>query len=237
MITDVVFDLDDTLCEFSAARRRGVARACAFLPEERRAPAVDAWLRREPALYAEFAAGRISRETYRWLRFHEALLETGQVPSDHAAERQLVAAMNDAFMQEINDGVTVTPGAQACLDQLVRHQLHCHLLTNGPADSQRRRLSHLGLDRYLTHVFIAEEIGHFKPDPAAFSHALGRIGRPAGCVVMVGDDLAADIAPALRAGMHAIHYAPLGSGHRSAVSRFADLALAIERLHPFGQGG
>lgn len=230
MITDMIFDLDDTLCDFSAARQRGVVRACDALPQEWRAAAVEVWLSTEPGLYAAFAAGQIPRETYRWLRFHKTLQALGQVPADPAAELRLVAAMNDAFMQEINGGVTLAPGAHACLIALADRGLNCHVLTNGPADSQRRRLARLGLMPHLTQVFIAEEIGHFKPDPAAFAYVLERLGRPANAVVMIGDDVGADVTPAVRLGLHAIHYAPRGSDVLPNVGRLTDVPEAIDRL-------
>ncbi len=230
MITDAIFDLDDTLCDFRVARERGVAEALAMLPGECRRTAAEIWRREEPGLFAAFAAGRISRQQYRWQRFHLVLAELGLGSGAAREEHELVTAMNRAFMREINDGVAAVDGAHACLAALGERGLRCHLLTNGPSDSQRRRLRRLGLDAFLERVFVAEEIGAFKPDPAAFRIAVEGIGQPSSRIVMIGDDLEADILPALGAGLHAIHFAPAGSGFRPNVRHLRELAPAIASL-------
>lgn len=230
VITDVIFDLDDTLCDFRGARERGIAGALALLPAEIRPRAADLWRRTEPQFFAAFAAGVISRDTYRWLRFHTVLAELGFDPADEGAKRRLIAAMNFSFMAEINERIVPTDGAEACLHALIDSGVRCHILTNGPSDSQRRRLGRLGFDALLAHVLIGEELGSFKPDPAAFHAARDLIGRPASQIVMIGDDLQSDILPARAAGLHAVHYAPAGSSFRPSIRRLREVADVISGL-------
>ncbi len=230
VITDAIFDLDDTLCDFRMARERGIAEALALLPGECRRTAAEIWRRQEPQLFAAFAAKRISRREYRWQRFHLVLAELALGPGAAHEERELITAMNRAFMREINVGVTATDGAHACLAALGGQGVRCHLLTNGPSDSQRLRLKRLGLDAFLERVFVAEEIGTFKPDPAAFRIAVESIGQPPGRIVMIGDDLEADILPALGAGLRAIHFAPAGSGFRPNVRHLREILPEIASL-------
>jgi len=81
------------------------------------------------------------------------------------------------------------------------------VLTNGRADIQRRKVAALGLIDFVDAVIFAAECGdgHGKPDRAPFEATLKALDVPADRAVFVGDDLAADIVGARRAGMRAIH--------------------------------
>ncbi len=230
MITDAIFDLDDTLCDFSTARERGVAHAFETLPVEYRSAAYDLWNKIEPTLFEVFATREISRDDYRWLRFHLVLSEMGLVPGEASEERWLVASMNDSFMSEINDAIEPMAGASECLTALVDRGIKCHVLTNGPSDSQRRRLSRLGFVPFLDNVFVSEELGAFKPDPAVFAATVDRIGRPPNQILVVGDDLNRDILPARKAGLHAVHFAPAGSSYRPSIRRLSEVEDEIASL-------
>ncbi len=230
MVKDVLFDLDDTLCDFKGARRRGSDLAFAALPEPCRSEAAQLWRRIEPDLFRSFAAGEITREEYRWLRFYMILAQLGQTAPSLIETQGLVRRMNDAFMREVNDHAQPTAGAAECLATLRDRGLRCHVLTNGPADSQRRRIRMLGFGTFFAHVFVGEEIGAFKPDLLAFTTAVRRIGRAPDQVVMIGDDLAGDVLPAREAGLHAVHYSPAGSGYTPLITHLDQLWDVVAQL-------
>ena len=72
---------------------------------------------------------------------------------------------------------------------------HLLIISNGSSSMQRRKLQRAGLSDFFEHVGISGEVGHAKPDPALFSHALQFCDHPA--VVMIGDDYINDIEPAV----------------------------------------
>lgn len=80
------------------------------------------------------------------------------------------------------------------------------VVTNGDVDIQRRKVDALGLARYVDAVVYAQDVGQRtgKPDPEAFDEAVRQLSVPAGAVVVVGDDEAADIGGARAAGLLAI---------------------------------
>ena len=222
-ITDVFFDLDDTLCDFSGARDRGLAAAFAMLPVADRPDALGIWNEREPGLFRSFAAKRLDREQYRFARFEMTL------PPELTEDRQAtVASMNQLFMTEVNDRVALMPGALECLAEVRSRSIGCHLLTNGPTDGQRRKIARLGLEQLLDYVQIGEEVGVFKPDPRAYELALGRIDQSASSVVMVGDSLIDDVIAAKAVGLRAIHLSP--SGAPGSISALADVPTALDAL-------
>ena len=222
-ITDVFFDLDDTLCDFSGARDRGLAAAFAMLPVADRPDALGIWNEREPGLFRSFAAKRLDREQYRFARFDMV------IPDDLATDRQALGArMNTLFMAEVNDRVALMPGALECLAEVRSRSIGCHLLTNGPTDGQRRKIARLGLEQLLDYIQIGEEVGVFKPDPRAFERALDRIQRSASSVVMVGDSLTDDVIAAKAVGLRAIHVSR--NGAPGSISALAELPNALDAL-------
>ncbi|MFC7485000.1 HAD family hydrolase [Luedemannella flava] len=158
----------------------------------------------EPLLFQHFNDRLLSREGYRRLRFLIPLSLTHGGGDDEA----LAARMNERFMAEVNDRITATLHAVDCLTTLARSGIGRHILTNGPADGQRRKLAVAGLDTLVDELFVSEELGFAKPDPAAFQAVLGRLGAQPGEVLVVGDSMSADVAPARALGMPALWYAP-----------------------------
>jgi putative hydrolase of the HAD superfamily len=78
------------------------------------------------------------------------------------------------------------------------------VLTNGPPDIQRLKLSQTGLEFAADAVVISAEVGFGKPEPAAFSLALDRLGSRASGTIMVGDSWERDIVGAVNTGMGAV---------------------------------
>lgn len=96
------------------------------------------------------------------------------------------------------------PGALELLADLRARGMPMALITNGAAISQRRSVERFGLARHFDCVIIEGEFGVGKPDERVFRHAMASCGVDAAGTWMVGDSLEADIAPAVRLGMHAV---------------------------------
>jgi putative hydrolase of the HAD superfamily len=120
------------------------------------------------------------------------------------------AGIKDAMLAEALAAALATRFAQAhvlfddvipALDALASRQLA--VVTNGPADLQRRKLAVAGLEARLPSVFISGEVGYGKPDPRIFEHALAKLGIEPHEALMVGDRVNLDVAGALAAGVHA----------------------------------
>jgi putative hydrolase of the HAD superfamily len=62
------------------------------------------------------------------------------------------------------------------------------------------------LEPYIDPLVVSGDIGHQKPDPRIFQHALGLVGVAPHEAVFVGDRLDVDVAGAKAAGMRAIWF-------------------------------
>ncbi|HEY6507483.1 MAG TPA: HAD family hydrolase, partial [Vicinamibacterales bacterium] len=102
--------------------------------------------------------------------------------------------------------VTLAPGAARALQTMRGAGWGLAVLTNGHVAVQRRKVLALGVEALVDCVLYAEEhAAGGKPAPAAFEAAVLRLGVAPARVVMVGNDLDADVRGAERAGLRAIH--------------------------------
>lgn len=212
----VIFDLDDTLIDFASTRRVAHGLLAEVLADE--GIAAEPFLRAcgevDRPLFLQFEQGRITRQEYRMRRFADPFDRLGLVPREG-----LVAQLNRVFMDCVNDSPRLYDDARPTLERLRRDGLRLAILTNGPADGQRRKLAATGLGDAVDHVAIGEEAGVSKPHPQAYLRVCAQLGiAPAECL-MVGDSLALDYEGALAAGLQALllDRAGLhaGGGHRS----------------------
>jgi len=100
------------------------------------------------------------------------------------------------------------PGAVDMLDALHEDWILA-LATNAAASDEadiRAALRRVDLERRLDKVYCFKTIGHRKPSPEFFDFILKDLGLPAERVIMVGDDLEADVLGARRAGLRAVWF-------------------------------
>ena len=92
------------------------------------------------------------------------------------------------------------PGAAEMIGRVARDGYRLGLIANQGREA-RERLDSLGVLDVFEVVALSEELGHYKPDPALFLHALRSAGAAPGDCLMVGDRLDNDVAPAAALGM------------------------------------
>ena len=137
----------------------------------------------------------------------------------HLAFRKLGLA-DDKLAEEIADMYTAEkelarapiPGAVETLRSFKDIGLRLALVTNGSADTQRRKISRFSLDSMFDFVLIEGEFGMGKPHASVFAAAMGKLDVEASETWMVGDDLERDIAGAQRLGIYSIWVDWRGSG-------------------------
>lgn len=104
------------------------------------------------------------------------------------------------------------PEAIATLDAIRARNIPMALITNGEARNQRRSIEAHALAEYFQCIVIEGEFGCGKPDERVFRHAFEQVACDPARTWMVGDNLDADIAPAVALGMHAVWIDESGSG-------------------------
>lgn len=195
----ILFDLDDTLCDYSAARwsrlRFAFSLGADGQPIER--PGVD---------LEQMIADSIAMHPHGVDHFEALYAEYGIANRDEA----LAAA--DWYRTNRFHDLALFPEAVAVLQAVRRVSLPgtsgservIGIITNGPADVQRAKIDRLGIRELVDFVIISGEFGAAKPDPAVFHEALRLSGVSADEAVYVGDAPEFDIAGAAAAGIRSV---------------------------------
>ena len=197
----VIFDLDDTLINFAATRQVAYGELAKLLDREGvdSAAFVRACAEVDRPLFALFEQGALTRQEYRLRRFADPFGLIGVAPT-----ADLVARLNTLFMDCVNDCPLLYGDVWPVLAGLRERGVRTAILTNGPADGQRRKLKATGLDQSVDHVAIGEEIGFSKPSARAFHSVVERFSFDCAEALMVGDSPELDYDAALNAGLDAL---------------------------------
>jgi putative hydrolase of the HAD superfamily len=200
----MLFDLDDTLLDYSSAVEHCWADACRTVggPED---IALDALVVAVEAKRRWFWSDpdRHMRERVRmldaWTKIAAAALESIRRPSPEIAR-----AIAEDFAARRRAAMSLFPDALPCLASLRASGMRLALLTNGDPIMQQEKIARFALGGLFDAILIEGEFGKGKPDPAVYHHVLGRLDVAASDATMVGDNLEWDVAGAQRVGMRGV---------------------------------
>lgn len=198
-IRAVVWDVDDTLFDYTTADRTGMREHLAAegllagyaSPEE----AVVRWREITERQWARFSAGELSFEAQRQERVRVFL---GQELTDAEADawfRRYVAHYEAAW--------ALFPDVLPVLDALAASHRHA-VLSNSSIHVQERKLRTLGVRDRFEAVLCAAELGVSKPEARAFLAACEALGLPPHEVAYVGDHPEIDGRGAAEAGLRSV---------------------------------
>ena len=86
------------------------------------------------------------------------------------------------------------------LAELVERGFELGVVSNGCGNVENL-CADFGYAPFLSVIVDSRRVGLFKPDPAIFVHAVEKLGRDPGQVLMVGDSFERDVRPAKQIGM------------------------------------
>lgn len=181
----ILFDADNTLLDFT--RSEGEALQQAFTQAGRPFDESHRALYHQinKSCWEAFEQGALPKAQLRTRRFELFFKAIGwREDEEHFAA---------SYLAHLGQTGHLVEGAQALLQALKgRYQLA--LVTNGLKEVQRPRLSRAGIDSFFQAIVVSDEIGYSKPDAAFFEFTFRQIGHPPKeAVLMVGDNLNADI--------------------------------------------
>lgn len=198
----LLFDADNTLFDFDQAERNAHLLLCrahglAFSEE-----GYQLYHKCNADLWRDFDRGLCTKEYLLVERFRRYLAITG--------ERADPEALNRDHLRALGEGAMLLPGAEELCRVLSRdHRLY--LLTNAVASVQKTRFANSAIAPYFQGVFISEEVGVGKPDPAYFEYVFRAVpGLTRDNALVIGDSLTSDIQGANNAGLPCCWFNPKG---------------------------
>lgn len=204
-IEALLLDLDDTILDNAAGLEvawSAVARAVASEVRDVSDADVLAQLRTSSEWFWA------DDERHRWGRLDMPGSRRAVIDHVFAAfgspKSQAAAELTALYSQLRDAALAPFPGALEALGRLRTRAPALGLVTNGAAAPQRAKIDRFDLARFFDVIVVEGEVGHGKPDPRNFHHALDVIGAPPEHALMAGDNFECDVLGALGAGLHAV---------------------------------
>ncbi|WP_405712691.1 HAD family hydrolase [Streptomyces xanthophaeus] len=199
-IRAVLWDIDDTLFDYTGADAAGLARQldAERLGERYGTPeqALAVWREITDRHWERFAAGEVTFQGQRLDRVRDFL----EAPGMTDAESLL---WFDRYVEHYQAAWALFPDVVPVLDALAATHRH-GVLSNSSLANQDPKLRRLGLRERFEVLVCAAELGVSKPDAAAFLAACEALGLPPGDVAYVGDQPEIDARGARDAGLVAV---------------------------------
>lgn len=210
--TCVLLDIDNTLLDFDAAERQALTDMLAEyeLPHDENACAVYHKVNRE--LWDSLAKGQLNKQKLFRIRFGR-FMQAMQLPDNGKSK-----AMNDRYEELLATHADLLPGALTALEEL-GEVATLAIVSNGALAVQESRIAASGIGRYMDGIYISEKVGAAKPSAKLFEHAFRDLGiTNKSRVLMVGDDLLADIKGGQNAGVDTCWFNPKNEENKSGIT-------------------
>ena len=224
MIQTVLWDVDGTLLDFSAAEKAAIrAMFAAFGLGE----CTDAMLAR----YSEINAGfwqRLERNELPKERILTGRFE--QFFGEYGIRSDIVPEFNAKYQLALGDTIVYRDDSPQILKAL-KGRVRQYAVSNGTVAAQTKKLEKSGLGELMDGVFLSERLGVEKPNAGFFEKVFSEI-RPGSLstVMIVGDSLTSDIRGGMNAGIKTCWYNP---GRKQLPDQYrADYVIADLRELP-----
>ena len=223
----VLFDLDDTLIDYSGNGEACWDAACARVASAGVDPAavvraihtVREWFWSDPVRHRRERVDMLGA----WTKIAAQALERVGHPSE-----LLARAIATDFAARRMETTVLFDDALPCLRALAARGIPIGLVTNGDAAMQREKLARFDLTSHFAVVVIEGEFGAGKPDAAVYRHALAVLGTRAEATWMVGDNYGWDVAGASEAGLIGVFLDRRGCGLPAGVTSGLTITSLLE---------
>jgi putative hydrolase of the HAD superfamily len=199
----IFFDLDKTIWDFDANSTETLRELYSeYELTKKGCPSYEAFHDRynihNTALWDAYRESMVTKEELSLQRFLLPLAEFG------INDEKLAASISDAYVDRLPLKTKLFPGVFELLDYAFS-KYKLHIITNGFAEIQYRKLALSGLNRYFDQVITSEESGYKKPDERIFLHALNCAQALPEESMMIGDDIEVDLLPAKALGLGQVY--------------------------------
>lgn len=197
--TTLLFDADDTLLDFHKDERQALIKALAHFGVPTTEENIKIYSDINQGMWKQLERGEITKPELKRTRFKKFFDAIGfQCDEDPLT-------VNEYYLGLLGEGGNTLDGAVETVKLLKKKGFELHIITNGVAATQAKRLTRSGLLPYIGEVFVSETIGYQKPRREYFDAVLEAIKeKDKEKILVIGDSLTSDIQGAMNAGLKCV---------------------------------
>ncbi|GAA2756121.1 HAD family hydrolase [Actinopolymorpha rutila] len=213
-VRGVLFDIDDTLFDYTSSERSGLLAHLAdlgLLDRIREDELVAVWRRFVDEEHERFLAGEQTFTEQQLSRTRRFLSHLGRLPAEGISDSE-AAAWFAGYVSHRDASWAAFPDAAPLLESLAA-DYRLGVISNSSHAHQLRKLERIGLRAYFGDAVVCSEShGAAKPHPSIFRAGCELLGLPPHEVAYVGDKYAVDAVGARDAGLQAYWLDRTGAG-------------------------
>ena len=194
--TTLLFDADDTLLDFHKDERQALIKALTHYGVPTTEENIKIYSEINQGMWKQLERGEITKpelKRTRFKKFFEAI--------NFCCDEEPLT-VNEYYLSLLGEGGNTLEGAVETVKSLKEKGFELHIITNGIAATQAKRLGRSGLLPYINEVFVSETIGYQKPRKEYFDAVLEAIKeKDKEKILVIGDSLTSDIQGAMNASL------------------------------------
>lgn len=198
--THILFDIDDTIFDFSSAEKAALNSVFKFLGLALTPTVHEKYTSFNRRLWDKIDEGKLTRDQMQAMRF----------PKFFKQEFGYEVKDNDKLLKIYQDGMATSHilkiHAKDTLKKLHEMGYHLEIISNGIYHVQAKRLKDAGISDYFDNLFISEKMGVMKPSVAFFDYIFQKSNCTKDNSILVGDDLKSDILGANQSKLDSVWY-------------------------------
>lgn len=199
----LLFDADNTLLDFDTAEEKALSRILTEIGVNVTKEVTKRYSAINLSYWQAFERGEVTKSELRTARFADLFKEIG---FETGLSLSYIA---DTYLSYLGEGEYLLDGALELCERLRDEGYKIYIITNGVAETQKKRLSKSGLDRFLDGLFVSEAIGAQKPMPEFFEYVFEHIDeKDREKILVIGDSYGSDIKGACAVGLDCVWLNP-----------------------------
>ncbi len=193
----ILLDADDTLFDFKRSEKAAFLETCGEVGLDPDDAVYERYHEINDMLWKRLERGEVTRDKLKELRYAMLLDEIGETNNGRSAQMAAHYVVNLGKQHYLLDD-----SLEVC--ERLSRTYPLYVITNGITTVQLSRMSLSEIKKYITRMYISEEIGYAKPSADYFRYVLSDIGTDGADCLVVGDSLTSDIDGAINSGLDCV---------------------------------
>ena len=197
----ILWDMDGTLLDFKIAQKEAITQVFRTIHKPLTDDIIDLYSRINESYWKKLELGEVTRPELLTGRFKRLFEELGMTDVDVQSVRKEYEEVLGNVYEYIQDSLG--------LCKMLQPKCRQYIVTNGIADTQKRKIKLSGFRDCMADCFISEDVGYEKPNKNYFEYVFSKIPDfDPERTLIVGDSLTSDIKGGVLAGIKTCYFNP-----------------------------